>query len=79
MDEDAQNLDRIGDIRANDDFKVAVFGRGTMPAFANARAAPTRGGERNGEANIFRNRKPAAFEVGRNSPVAERNQLSRES
>lgn len=34
-----------------------------MPAFANARAAPTRGGKGDREANIFRYRKPAAFEV----------------
>ena len=27
MDEDAQHFDGIGDIRANDDFKVGVFGR----------------------------------------------------
>lgn len=81
MDEDAENLDRIGDVGANNDFKVGVFGRRTMPAFANARAAPTRGREGNGEANIFRNLKTRSFQsrgVAPPSPNATSSRASRE-
>ena len=42
MHQHAQDLDRIGDIGADDDFKVAIIGGGRMPAFANPPAAPPR-------------------------------------
>ena len=38
----AEHLDGIGDIGADDDFKVAIIGRRRMPAFANSRPAPPR-------------------------------------
>jgi hypothetical protein len=42
MHQHAEHLDGIGNIGANNDFKVAIIGGGRMPAFANPCTAPPR-------------------------------------